>query len=240
MRPLLFISDLHLDDASPDTLAMFERFCRGPARRAGALYILGDLFEAWAGDDVLDQSARRVAKALRQLTSTGTATYMLHGNRDFLLGAGFAEACSMTLLPDPSTLTVGDRRVVLCHGDALCTQDHAYQAIRRALRDPVCQTALLAKPRAQRKALARQARETSRATNANKPEGIMDVDPNAVEAMLDAEDAAAMIHGHTHRPAIHCWRHPLGARQRVVLGAWGETARYAEACGGRIRLLDFA
>lgn len=239
MKRLLFISDLHLDEASPATLALFERFCVGPARRADALYILGDLFEAWAGDDAVDDGAERVAAALRQLRSAATATYLLHGNRDFLLGAGFAEACGMTLLADPSILSIGDRRAVLCHGDALCTQDREYQSLRRSLRDPDFQAALLARPRPEREAIARKAREAARTANANKPEHIMDVDPSTVDALLDDHRATLMIHGHTHRPAIHCWRHPQGARTRVVLGAWGAAARYAEACGDRIRLVDF-
>lgn len=239
MSRLLFISDLHLDASRPHALSLFERFCRGPATHADVLYILGDLFEAWAGDDVEDAVSQRTAQAIAGLTVAGTAVRMLHGNRDFLLGSAFAKRCGMELLPDPTLVVWEGRRLILCHGDSLCTRDVDYQVLRRTLRDPKVMAALLARPRGEREALAQRAREASRTANANKPEMIMDVTAAAVDALLDAENAALLIHGHTHRPDLHVWQHPRGTRRRIVLGAWEQGTRFAQAHAGEVQLLPY-
>lgn len=239
MTRLLFISDLHLDAARPHVLSLFEQFCQGPAARADALYILGDLFEAWAGDDVDDPVAKRAAGAIAGLTGAGTTVRMLHGNRDFLLGPAFAERCGMELLPDPTCVSWEGRRMVLCHGDSLCTGDADYQALRSTLRDPAVKAALLARPRSEREDLARRAREASQAANANKPDMIMDVTPAAVDALLDSEGAGLLIHGHTHRPDEHVWQHGQETRRRIVLGDWDQGTRFAQAHASDVQLLSY-
>lgn len=236
MKPLLFISDLHLDAAVPRTLELFRSFCREQASAAQTLYILGDLFEAWIGDDADDLAAGTACDALAELSALGTDVLLLQGNRDFLLGERFADRCGARLLPEPSVIVCGAQRIVLCHGDSLCTGDADYQALRQRLRDPAAKAALLARPRNEREALARQARQASREAGANKPEAIMDVTGEAVDAMLDALDADVMIHGHTHRPGDHRWQQGGHSRRRLVLGAWTDSADYVIADGAELRL----
>jgi len=236
VRPLLFIADLHLDAANPRTLDLFRRFCREQASEAHALYILGDLFEAWIGDDADDSAARTTRQALAELSAHGTEILLLHGNRDFLLGQRFIASCGGRLLPDPSVIEWQGQRVALCHGDSLCTADTDYQFLRDRLRSPEVKAALLAQPRSAREAMAREAREASRQSGANKPEAIMDVTQEAVDAMLDTLDADVMIHGHTHRPADHRWQHEGRSRQRLVVGAWTDGADYVVADSARLTL----
>lgn len=239
MKRLLFIADLHLHAADRATLALFEQFCRQLGRHADALYILGDLFEAWAGDDADDDAATTVRSALSELHAHGTDILLLHGNRDFLLGERFIAACGAGLLPDPSVIEWSGQRLALCHGDLLCTADADYQALRARLRSPALQAALLARPRSDREAFARDAREASRRAGANKPEAIMDVTPEAVDAMLSEHGADILIHGHTHRPADHRWEHAGASRRRLVLGAWTDHAEYVVADCGELRLARF-
>lgn len=229
MKSLLFIADLHLDAAAPTTLELFRSFCREEARAAEALYILGDLFEAWIGDDADDPAATTARNALAQLSAHGTRILLLQGNRDFLLGESFMASCGGRLLPEPAVIEWHGQRIALCHGDSLCTADADYQALRNRLRSPEVKAALLAQPRSEREALARQAREASRQAGANKPDAITDVTQEAVDAMLDALDAEIMIHGHTHRPADHHWQHGSRPRRRLVVGAWTDGADYVVA-----------
>ncbi|MCC5886214.1 MAG: UDP-2,3-diacylglucosamine diphosphatase [Gammaproteobacteria bacterium] len=239
MKRLLFIADLHLDAADPLTLTRFEQFCRQHGRAADALYILGDLFEAWAGDDADDAAATTAHKALSDLRGSGTAILFLHGNRDFLLGERFIARCGGKLLPDPSVIEWYGQRLVLCHGDSLCTADVDYQALRQRLRSPQQRAALLARPRSERETLARKAREASRRAGANKPRAIMDVTPLAVESLLLEHDADILIHGHTHRPADHRWIHAGRTRRRLVVGAWSEQAEYVVGESGALTLRPF-
>jgi len=240
VKRLLFIADLHLDAAVPATLARFRHFCHRHGGSADALYILGDLFEAWAGDDSDDEAARSARQALAELSATGTEVLLLHGNRDFLIGQDFMDGCGSQLLDDPCVIEWDGRRIALCHGDSLCTADEAYQALRRQLRSPETRSALLARPRAERETLARQAREASRRAGANKPDAITDVTQTAVDALLDELDADVLIHGHTHRPGDHRWQHHGRMRRRLVVGAWSDHADFVEAASGQLGIRRFS
>jgi UDP-2,3-diacylglucosamine hydrolase len=216
----LFISDLHLDPARPDITSQALAFLESETRGADALYILGDLFEAWVGDDDPEPEKRRVIAALRRLSDGGLPCYFMHGNRDFLVGEGFGQASGCTLLEDPTIIELHGTRVMLMHGDTLCTDDHEYQAFRKMVRNPDWQRAMLAKPLAERLALARHLRETSAASMAGKSMEIMDVNQDAVIAAMRAHGVHTLLHGHTHRPAIH--RFEIDGREavRIVLGDW--------------------
>ena len=218
--PTLFISDLHLDASRPETTALFFDFLARRARTAAALYILGDLFEAWIGDDDDAAPGPEVAAALRALVDAGVPVRFLHGNRDFLLGVRFAAAAGLELLPETVTIDLYGRPVLLLHGDTLCTDDIDYQAFRAQVRDPAWQARMLALPLAQRRALAGQLRETSRTATQGKAESITDVNPDAVEQALRAHRTAQMIHGHTHRPAVHEGSLDSQPMRRAVLGDW--------------------
>lgn len=213
----LFISDLHLQAAHPRTADAFLRFLAERAVHADALYLLGDIFEYWAGDDDVDDpfNASMLA-ALRRVAAAGTAIYWLGGNRDFLAGAGLAAAAGLTLLAEPHVVTLGGRRIVLVHGDAQCTGDVKYMAFRAQVRDPAWQAQFLAMPLAQRKAIIAGLREGSRAAHGEKSYDIMDVAADAVAALHADSGSATIIHGHTHRPALHA----DGDRRRYVLPDW--------------------
>jgi len=225
----LFISDLHLDAARPEITRLFRQFLQDEARGAEALYILGDLFEAWIGDDDDTPLALEVAGALRALGDTGVPVYFMHGNRDFLLGHAYAARAGMRLLPDPSVIMLDGVPVLLMHGDTLCTDDVAYQAFRAQSRTPGWREAMLAQPLAVRRALAGQARSASqthqqalKAGDRARFETITDVSPRTVESTLIRYGVKTLIHGHTHRPALH--RVQIGDAQytRIVLGDWYE------------------
>ena len=216
----LFISDLHLEPTRPGITALFLDFLEQRARRAEALYILGDLFEAWIGDDDDAELGGMVADALRTLTRQGVPTYFLHGNRDFLLGERFAAASGMQLLPESVVIGLAGERVLLLHGDTLCTDDVEYQAFRAQVRDPAWRARILALPLAPRRALASQMRETSQQSARQKAADIMDVNPTAVDQALRAHGVRRLIHGHTHRPAIHHWTLDGQSATRAVLGDW--------------------
>ena len=213
----LFISDLHLQASHPRTAEAFFRFLAKRAAHAERLYLLGDIFEYWAGDDDLDDPFNRgVATALRRVSDGGTAVYWLGGNRDFLVGTGFAEAAGLTLLPEPHVTAIGGREVVLVHGDAQCTDDVKYMAFRAQVRDPAWQSQFLAMPLAQRKAIIAGLREGSRAAHGEKSYEIMDVTPAAIAALHADSGTDVIIHGHTHRPALH----EAGGKRRYVLPDW--------------------
>ncbi len=219
---ILLISDLHLDAARPRITALFERFLREQARQATALYILGDLFEAWVGDDDDSELPARVAAALADLRATGVPLYFMAGNRDFLLGADYARRAGLTRLEDGVVHTLAGTPTLLLHGDTLCTDDEAYQAFRRQVRDPVWQRDFLARPLAARKDFAAQARAASRDHQQGAREALMDVNADAVAHALRTAGVSRMIHGHTHRPAIHELMLDGAPAQRIVLGDWYE------------------
>lgn len=229
-----FISDLHLDASRPAVTRALAGFL--DARRdAAALYILGDLFEAWIGDDDDSPLVAEVSDLLASYSADGPALYLMHGNRDFLMGDAFAKRIGATLLPDPSTISLGSQHVLLMHGDSLCTLDTDYQAFRALARDPNWQAGMLAKPLAERRALAAQLRAVSRDAGSRKADDIMDVtDAEVIRAMQRAE-CPVLIHGHTHRPA----RHENTAGTRWVLGDWEHTGWYIQASADNIDLIEF-
>ncbi|MET3134419.1 UDP-2,3-diacylglucosamine hydrolase [Oxalobacteraceae bacterium GrIS 1.11] len=231
-RPLaLFISDLHLQASHPRTSLAFFDFLEQRAVAAQALYILGDLFEYWAGDDDLtDPFHQQVAAALKRVADAGVAVYWIAGNRDFLVGPRFAEAAGATLLAEPFVATIGGRRIVLLHGDAECTDDINYMEFRAMVRQAPWQAQFLAMPLAQRKAIIASMRQGSRQEQSGKAYEIMDVTPQAIAQVFAHADSEVMIHGHTHRPALHT----VGATRRYVLPDWDCDS--APARGGWIAL----
>jgi len=222
---LFFVSDLHLCESRPQTTRAFLDFLEAIAPQADRLFILGDLFEYWIGDDDDRPLARTIAAALAGLPSD---THFMAGNRDFLLGGDYATRAGMRLLTEPAVLSIGSRRVLLLHGDTLCTDDLAYQAFRRQVRDPAWQRAFLRQPLGERREFAARARAQSRQATAAKQDAIMDVNPSAVEAAFAAAGADVLIHGHTHRPASH--GHRIGGHERLrhVLADWDERAHYLD------------
>ena len=220
--PTFFISDLHLDEARPRIVDLFEAFLRDEARKADALYILGDLFEAYIGDDDDAPLPARVASALKSLHDTGVPVFFLAGNRDFLLGNGYARRTGMTLLADGTTIDLHGTPTLILHGDALCTDDAAYQAFRQQVRDPEWQRMFLTQQLAARRTFAAKARDASRAHTSMADMAIMDVNQAAVENALRDAKVTRMFHGHTHRPAIHDFMLDGSSEQRIVLGDWYE------------------
>lgn len=226
-----FISDLHLSDAGQPLTGILLRFLSGAAREYSRLFVLGDLFETWVGDDDDDALGRRVAEGFAELAASGTEVCFQHGNRDFLLGAAFASRAGMRLLPDPCVVEIAGRAVLLTHGDRYCIDDQAYQAFRRQVRDPAWQRTFLGQPLAARKAYAAEARARSAAHQQGRAQDIGDVNLSCVEEELALYGVDLLIHGHTHRPATHC--HRMGPRQieRWVLADWrehGELLRLAD------------
>lgn len=222
----LFISDLHLCSERPETLRAFFAFLKGPARNASALYILGDLFEYWAGDDDETELATLVAQALKALSDQGISVSFVAGNRDFLIGESWARRAGMTRLPDPILIEADGLRILLSHGDTLCTDDIAYQEYRRKVRDPAWQQAFLSRPLDERRRFIEALRDHSRSEKAVKSAGIMDVNPAAVEHLLREYGHPVLIHGHTHRPARHV--HLVDGRycERWVLADWHSEAHW--------------
>ena len=225
---VLLISDLHLDGSRPEVTAAFHRFLQHRARRADRLYILGDLFEAWIGDDDPSPLAREVTAALLDLGESGTSVLIQHGNRDFLLGQRFAAASGAELLDEYHLCEIGHQRALLCHGDALCTDDLAYMRFRRKVRHPVYRWLLERSPLRFRQRLAARWRERSAAANANKPENIMDVNARSVRDVMRQYGVDTLIHGHTHRPARHELDLDGTPAQRLVLGDWHDHAWWVE------------
>ena len=229
----LFISDLHLKSEHPVLGDILLRFLSGPARAARALYVLGDLFEAWPGDDDAgDPFNAPVIAALRALSDAGIPVAFQHGNRDFLLGAEFARATGGMLLPEEIVVDLHGASTLLMHGDQLCTDDVAYQQFRAQTRNPQWQQMLLSQPLAARKALARQMREASDTAKAGKTMEIMDVNADAVADAFRRHSVSRMIHGHTHRPGGHV--HIVDGREckRIVLPDWRDAGAYVEVTAG--------
>lgn len=221
----LFISDLHLDGERPDITAQFLDFLEHEARRAAALYILGDLFEAWIGDDDPDADKQRVLAALKSLTGSGVPVYFIHGNRDFLIGRRFAKETGVKLLRDGTLIELYGKRVLLMHGDTLCIDDPDYQRLRRIVRNPIVQWVLRCLSLAQRQKLATKMRAGSKkhieSMDRAKP-AIMDVNQDAVQRTFEQERVDFIVHGHTHRPAIHDVTVGDHVVRRIVLGDWYE------------------
>lgn len=215
MSRTLFISDLHLDAARPEITRALAAFLEA-STDCDVLYVLGDLFEAWVGDDDDAPLAAEVTALFRAFSESGPALCFMRGNRDFLLGDTWCEAAGGRLLPDPSLVDLYGRQVLLMHGDSLCTGDAEYMQFRAVARDPDWQAQVLSKPLAERRALAAQLRAQSMEANSNKAEDIMDVTPSEVEREMTGHGVHQLIHGHTHRPA----RHEYTFGERWVLGDW--------------------
>ena len=218
----LFISDLHLDGRSPESIERFETFIRRYGLTADAVYILGDLFEAWVGDDDTDPAMKPVIEGLAALAKAGVPCSIMHGNHDFLIGRRFALATGCRLLGDYETIELHGERVLLTHGDLLCTDDVRCMQLRTMLRDPAWQRDFLAKPLAERKAIANELRRASLADSATKAESIMDVNQGTVVETMQRFGVQRLLHGHTHRPAVHSLTIDGRPAERIVLDAWHE------------------
>jgi len=237
----LFISDLHLDASRPAATDCFLRFLAGPARDAASLYILGDLFEAWTGDDAAGPHEQEILAALRRFSDSGRHCSFVRGNRDFLVGSHFAAETGAVLLPDEALVDVEGTPALLMHGDTLCTDDRAYQRYRRLVHRPAVQAFYLGLPVRFRSGIAAWARRRSAAANAGKPPAIMDVNTVAVTEALRRHGVRLLIHGHTHRPGTHALELDGQMARRIVLGDWyaqGSVLQWM-AGGPELRTLAF-
>lgn len=241
-----FISDLHLQASHPELSNGFYRFIEETITDATSLYILGDFFDAWIGDDEDDIFYLSVINKLKSYTDNGLKIYFMHGNRDFLIGKAFAEKTGVTLLNDPTDIQIAGKKIRLMHGDSLCTTDIDYMQFRTQVRNPQWQQHILSLPLEQRRVMAAQLRTQSQSMNSNKAEDIMDVNPTDVTAQFEENGAQStkndtqsgidiLLHGHTHRPACH----PVKSsnKERIVLGDWGESMYYARADQTTVTLL---
>lgn len=235
----LFIGDLHLSEQEPAITAGFLRFLREEAAQADALYILGDLFDAWIGDDDPQPLHHTVAAALLTLHKQGVPCYFVHGNRDFLLGKRFARQSGMTLLPEENCIALYGREYLVLHGDTLCTDDAAYQRFRRRVHNPLIQRLFLWLPLKFRLRIAARMRSASQQANQIKSFDIMDVNPQQVAERLRHFQVNTMIHGHTHRPAIHTLTVDGETAQRAVLGAWHEEGSFIKVTPDGVSLHAF-
>ena len=238
---ILLISDLHLQEERPDITRAFLEFLGGRARSAEALYILGDFFEAWIGDDAMSPYQLSICEALRALSDRGTKIYLMHGNRDFLLGKAFCKAAGCQLLKDPSVVKLNGEPVLLMHGDSLCTRDLGYMRLRRYLRNPIVMWLLRNLPLATRHKLARKLRSESRAQTRMKANDIVDVTPEEVPRVMRQYGVNTLVHGHTHRPAIHKLQIGDLAARRIVLGDWDKQgwALQVDEQGFNLAAFDF-
>ncbi|MDZ7644077.1 MAG: UDP-2,3-diacylglucosamine diphosphatase [Woeseiaceae bacterium] len=235
----LFISDLHLEAARPEIGAQFVQFLQDEAATADALYILGDLFESWVGDDDPNPHYADMKRELKALSDRGVPLYFMHGNRDFLIGETFAQETGAELLVDPLVREIHGERVLLSHGDAWCTDDLEYQAARLMTRNPDWQATMLAKSLEERLAFAAQARNDSAARGATLDERISDVNPESIAQVMHEHDVRTMLHGHTHRPDVHRLEVDGEPATRIVLGDWyeqGSVVRW-DAAGPRLEAL---
>ncbi|MDK9366457.1 UDP-2,3-diacylglucosamine diphosphatase [Lelliottia wanjuensis] len=235
----LFIADLHLQTEEPAITAGFLRFLRGEALSADALYILGDLFEAWIGDDDPNPLHREMAAAIKALVDSGVPCFFIHGNRDFLIGKGFARESGMTLLPEEKVLDLYGRKVLIMHGDTLCTDDTGYLAFRAKVHTPWIQTLFLALPLFIRNRIAAKMRAGSKAANSSKSMTIMDVNPQAVVDVMEKHRVQWLIHGHTHRPDVHSLTANGEPARRVVLGAWHTEGSMVKVTPDGVELIQF-
>ncbi|MBS8241552.1 UDP-2,3-diacylglucosamine diphosphatase [Marinobacter lipolyticus] len=236
----LFISDLHLEESRPDITEAFLAFLEKRAQGVSRLYILGDFFEAWIGDDERTPLQETVAGALKALSDGGTDIFLMHGNRDFLIGEEFCTRAGATLLDDPTVVDLYGTPTLLMHGDSLCTADVEYQKFRQNMRNPQWQQMILQRPLADRQQMARQLREISMAKNQGKEEFIMDVTPEEVVKVMEEHGVQRLIHGHTHRPAEHSLQANGKPAKRIVLGDWDQHVWWLSVEPGNEPVLDKA
>jgi len=243
-KRILFISDLHLEESRPDITRTLLQFLNINSGKCAALYILGDLFEVWIGDDEQSPLIDEITSALRGFHVAGSSIYLMHGNRDFLIGDNFAKRCGAELIEDPCILKTEAGHIILLHGDTLCTDDLEYMQFRTQVRQQIWQQEFLAKPLDDRRAFAQEARQASQKTAGIKNNSIMDVNGQAVLDLFNQFQENMMLHGHTHRPAVHelAFSNPINGQikgQRIVLGDWNNKAWYAETQNKEISLLSF-
>ncbi len=240
MSETLFIADVHLNHQRPAIMHLFLQFLATRAKQAEALYILGDLFEVWIGDDDDEPLSQNILTALRHLTDQGTYLYVMPGNRDFLLGQTFEKATGCTLIADPTVLEIYGIPTLLMHGDSLCTLDVAYQTFRSQVRAPLWQQQFLAQPLTQRRQLAQQARSHSNAHTHQSAAKIMDVTPSEVLKAMTHAGVSQLIHGHTHRPAVHSLTLAGKPAYRKVVGDWREQGTVIISCTmGGCQLINY-
>jgi len=236
----LFISDLHLEEKRPEIIEAFFEFLDRKTLNIDSLYILGDFFEAWIGDDENTPLQLRVKQKLKDVTDSGTQLFLMHGNRDFLMGSLFCEETGAQLLDDPSVVSLYDRKILLMHGDSLCTHDIEYMKFRKNMRDPQWQTLFLKRSLPERQVVAQQLRAISQAKNKGKTQEIMDVTPFEVESSLRSHNVDTLIHGHTHRPATHELSVDGKPATRIVLGDWDTHVWFIQAePTGKVDLLSY-
>jgi UDP-2,3-diacylglucosamine hydrolase len=239
VAPTLFVSDLHLTPLRAAPLAAFEKFAQGPARSAAAVYVLGDLFDWWIGDDQLSEPfAAGIARALQGIAAAGVPLFVGRGNRDFLIGERFAKATGAVLLPEQKVVALYGMPTLITHGDELCTDDVEYQAYRKRIQSPASVKRLLAMPASARRAIAWWLRRKSRNATAMKPEAITDVADSAVASAFRLHNVPRMIHGHTHRPARHHLTVDGRPRERIVLADWHDRGHVLEVSAEGIRNYD--
>ncbi len=243
-KRILFISDLHLEKSRPDIIRTLLQFLAINSGKCAALYILGDLFEDWIGDDEQSPLIDEITSALQGFHMAGSSIYLMHGNRDFLIGDNFAKRCGAELIEDPCILKTEAGHIILLHGDTLCTDDLEYMQFRAQVRQQIWQQEFLAKPLDDRRAFAQEARQASQKTAGIKNNSIMDVNGQAVLDLFNQFQENMMLHGHTHRPAVHelAFSNPINGQikgQRIVLGDWNNKAWYAETQNKEISLLSF-
>ena len=234
---IFFISDLHLTPKRPATTDLFFDFLRSEAVAADSLYILGDLFEFWVGDDADEFIGHAVVcTALRELSDTGVPVYFMHGNRDFLVGEGFAGKTGCEILDDPTTITLQEQNILLAHGDSMCTDDTAHQHFRSVVDDPEWRRQFLSHSIEERVEMALNARSQSELHKSMTSMEIMDVNQDAVEREIERHGAHVLVHGHTHRPGVHPVRIKHGEATRIVLGDWYEQSSVLRYDRGRFQL----
>ncbi|MFD2230527.1 UDP-2,3-diacylglucosamine diphosphatase [Alkalimarinus sediminis] len=236
----LFISDLHLEEKRPEIIEAFFTFLKQKALNIDALYILGDFFEAWIGDDENTPLQVSVKDRLKEVTESGTLLFIMHGNRDFLMGSLFCQETGAQLLNDPTVISLYDHSVLLMHGDSLCTQDVEYMKFRKNMRDPQWQTLFLQRSLPERQLVAQQLRTISQAKNKGKTQEIMDVTPAEVVGSMKEHAVDTLIHGHTHRPDTHEILVDGKPATRIVLGDWDTHVWFIQAePNGEIELLKY-
>jgi UDP-2,3-diacylglucosamine hydrolase len=234
-----FISDLHLSPERPAITAAFEQFLAKTAKGADALYILGDFVDAWIGDDDDSPFVEHLKTLLANYASTGTPVFFMRGNRDFLIGEGFADAAHVQILPEPSAIDLYGTRIVLMHGDSLCTRDAEYMQFRQQVRSDAWQQQVLALPLEHRRQMAADLRAKSKSMSSMKAEDIMDVTPEEVVKVLEEYGVKTLIHGHTHRPNRHALAVNGAPGERIVLGDWEDRGWYLKATPEATVLVDF-
>ncbi len=240
MTTSLFISDLHLDPGRPGGIRLFNDFIRNKAIDADQIFILGDLFEYWLGDDASEHCGyQTILECLATLARKKTKVYFMHGNRDFLVGKDFASSIGGWLLPDPSKFRLGEIDVLLMHGDSLCTDDVAHQQFREQTRSEQWQQNILSKSISEREEFAKKLRMSSKKANTDKPESIMDVNQDTVESTMKDYQVSLLIHGHTHRAAIHDFQLMGKTAHRIVLGDWYKKGNYLIHDQDGFRLLSY-